>query len=60
MKYNDLRNGYIALSITSFGNSLGQIFCERFDKQAEYAPTDIDSRLKREIEAKKRGQNISL
>ena len=61
VKNNDLRNGYIALSITSFGNSLGQIFRERFDKQAEYAPTmDVDSKLWKEIEAKKRGHNISL
>ncbi len=60
VKYIDLRNGYIAMSITSFGNSLGQIFCDRFDKQAEYVPTDVDSKLWKEIEAKKRGHNISL
>ena len=58
--YTAARNGYIATSITRFGNSLSRIFCDRFDEQAKHAPMGVDSRLKREIEAKKKGQNISM
>ena len=58
--YTAARNGYIATSITRFGNSLSRIFRERFDEQAKHAPMGVDSRLKREIEAKKKGQNISM
>lgn len=58
--YTAARNGYIATSITRFGNSLSRIFRDRFDEQAKHAPMDVDSRLKREIEAKKKGQNISM
>lgn len=58
--YTSARNGYIATSITRFGNSLSRIFRDRFDEQAKHAPMDVDSRLKREIEAKKKGQNISM
>ena len=54
------RNGYIATSITRFGNSLSRIFRDRFDEQSKHAPMGVDSRLKREIEAKKKGQNISM
>ena len=55
--YTTTRNGYIATSITRFGNSLSRIFCDRFDEQAKHAPMGVDSRLWREIEAKKKGQN---
>lgn len=58
--YTAARNGYIATSITRFGNSLSRIFRDRFDEQAKHAPMGVDSRLKREIEAKKKGQNISM
>ena len=58
--YTAARNGYIATSITRFGNSLSRIFRDRFDEQAKHAPMRVDSRLKREIEAKKKGQNISM
>ena len=58
--YTEARNGYIATSITRFGNSLSRIFRDRFDEQAKHAPMGVDSRLKREIEAKKKGQNISM
>ena len=58
--YTSARNGYIATSITRFGNSLSRIFRDRFDEQAKHAPMGVDSRLKREIEAKKKGQNISM
>ena len=58
--YTAARNRYIATSITRFGNSLSRIFRDRFDEQAKHAPMGVDSRLKREIEAKKKGQNISM
>jgi hypothetical protein len=58
--YTAARNGYIATSITRFGNSLSRIFRDRFDEQAKHAPMGVDSRLKREIEAKKKGLNISM
>lgn len=58
--YTAARNGYIATSITRFASSLSRIFRDRFDEQAQKAPMDVDSRLKREIEAKKKGQNISM
>lgn len=58
--YTSARNGYIATSVTRFGNSLSRIFRDRFDEQAKHAPMGVDSRLKREIEAKKKGQNISM
>lgn len=57
---NAAQNGYIAASITRFGNSLSRIFRDRFDEQAKDAPIGIDSRLEREIEAKKKGQNVSM
>ena len=58
--YTAARNGYIATSITRFGNSLSRIFRDRFDEQVKHAPMGVDRRLKREIEAKKKGQNISI
>ena len=58
--YTAGRNGYIATSITRFASSLSRIFRDRFDEQAKHAPMGVDSRLKREIEAKKKGQNISM
>jgi hypothetical protein len=58
--YTSTRNGYIATSITRFASSLSRIFRDRFDEQAKHAPLGVDSRLKREIEAKKKGQNISM
>ncbi len=58
--YTAARNRYIATSVTRFGNSLSRIFRERFDEQESKIPTLVDSRLWREIEAKKKGQNISM
>lgn len=54
------RNEYIASSITRLGNSISKIFKERFDEQEKNVPIDVDSKLKREIEAKKKGQSISM
>ena len=58
--YTATRNGHIATSITRLGNSLSRIFLDRFDEQAKHAPMGVDSRLGREIEAKKKGKNISM
>lgn len=58
--YTAARNGYIATSITRFASNLSRVFRDRFDEQAKHAPMGVDSRLKREIEAKKKGQNISM
>jgi len=58
--HTSLRNGYISASVIRFGNSLSQIFRERFEKYANHALIDVDSRLKQEIEAKKKGLNISM
>lgn len=54
------RNGGIATSIARFGNSLSRIFRDNYYDQAMRVPSFIDSRLQREIEAKKRGQNLSM
>ena len=58
--YTATRNGHIATSIIRLGNSLSRIFLDRFDEQAKHAPMGVDSRLGREIEAKKKGKNISM
>ncbi len=60
--FSKSQNAYIASSITRLGNNISKIFREQFDDQADQLPidTDIDSRLKRELEAKKKGQNISM
>lgn len=58
--HSSARNGYVAVSVTRFGNSLSRIFRKRFDEQMKDVPRGIDSRLKREIDAKKKGQNISM
>ena len=58
--HSSARNGYVAVSVTRFGNSLSRIFRKRFDEQMKDVPRGIDSKLKREIDAKKKGQNISM
>ena len=54
------RNGRIATSIARFGNSLSKTFRDSFYDQAMRVPSFVDSRLQREIEAKKKGQNLSM
>ena len=54
------RNGRIATSIARFGNSLSRTFRDNYYEQAMRVPSFVDSRLQREIEAKKRGQNLSM
>lgn len=54
--FSKSQNSYIVSSITRLGNNISKIFREQFDEQANQLPvdTDIDSRLKRELEAKKK------
>lgn len=59
-KHSKSRNGFIATSIARFGNSLSRTFRDNFYDQAERAPSFVDSRLQREIEAKKKGQRLSM
>ena len=54
------RNGRIATSVARFGNGLSKTFRDNFYEQAMQVPSFVDSRLQREIEAKKRGQNLSM
>ena len=55
-----VRSSLIATSVTSFARSLVQTFCDNYQAQIDSLPTSIDSKLHREIEAKKRGQNLSM
>lgn len=59
-KHSKSRNGFIAASIARFGNSLSRTFRDNFYDQAERVPSFVDSRLQREIEAKKKGQRLSM
>ena len=59
-KHTKSRNGFIATSIARFGNSLSRTFRDNFYDQAERVPSFVDSRLQREIEAKKKGQRLSM
>ena len=54
------RAGVVATSVARFGNSLSRIFRNKFYDQVDKSPMSVDSRLQREIEAKKRGQNLSM
>lgn len=48
-------------ALTRLGKDISNTFRERIDEQLRLHPEiGIDSRLKREIEAKKKGQNISM
>ena len=60
--FSKSQNAYIVSTVTRLGNNISKIFREQFDEQANQFPadTDIDSRLKRELEAKKKGQNLSM
>lgn len=55
-----IQQKYIAQTIIRLGNSLSEIFNAEFDKQTEKISTSIDSKLKQEIEAKKKGQSITM
>lgn len=54
------RNGRIATSIARFGNSLSRTFRDNYYDQAMRVPSFVDSRLQREIEAKKKGLRLSM
>lgn len=60
VKPNTTRAGFVATSIARFGNSLSRTFRNNFYDQANKSPMSVDSRLQREIEAKKRGHNLSM
>jgi hypothetical protein len=50
----------VATSVARFGNSLSRTFRNKFYDQVDKSPMSVDSRLQREIEAKKKGQNLSM
>lgn len=54
------RNARIATSVLRFSNGLSKTFRNHFYDQAMKVPSFVDSRLQREIEAKKKGQNLSM
>jgi hypothetical protein len=54
------RAGVVATSVARFGNSLSRTLRNNFYNQADKSPMSVDSRLQREIEAKKKGQNLSM
>jgi sucrose-6-phosphate hydrolase SacC (GH32 family) len=54
------RAGVVATSVARFGNSLSRTFRNKFYDQVDKSPMSVDSRLQREIEAKKKGQNLSM
>lgn len=60
VKPNVARAGFVATSIARFGNSLSRTFRNNFYNQVNKSPVSVDSRLQREIEAKKKGQNLSM
>jgi hypothetical protein len=60
VKHTKSRNGFIATSIARFGNSLSRTFRDNFYDQVEQVPSFVDSRLQREIEAKKKGLRLSM
>ena len=49
-----------ATSIVRFANSLSRTFRNNFYNQVDKSPVSVDSRLQLEIEAKKKGQNMSM
>jgi hypothetical protein len=55
-----IRAGVVATSVARFGNSLSCTFRNNFYNQVDKSPMSVDSRLQREIEAKKKGQTLSL
>ena len=59
-KPNTVRAGFVATSIARFGNSLSRTFRNNFYDHVDKSPMSVDSRLQWEIEAKKKGQNISI
>ena len=54
------RTGAIATSVARLGKNISQTFRNNFYDQVDKSPMSVDRRLQREIEAKKRGQNLSM
>ena len=50
----------IATAVTRFAGSLSRTFRNNFYNQVDKSPMGVDSRLHREIEAKKKGQNLAM
>lgn len=59
-RYEAKRNARIAKSVLRFANGLSKTFRDNYYAQAMQVPSFVDSRLQREIEAKKRGQNLTM
>ena len=59
-KQTTIRSGFVATSVVRFANSLSRTFRNNFYDQVDKFSVSVDSRLQREIEAKKKGQNLSL
>lgn len=59
-KPSTTRARVVATSVLRFSNSLSRTFRNKFYDQVDKSPMSVDSRLQREIEAKKKGQNLSM
>jgi hypothetical protein len=55
-----IRNGKIVTSVARLGKNISQTFRNNFYAQTDKLPALVDSKLQREIEAKKKGQNLSM
>lgn len=53
-------NKHVATSIARFANSLSRTFRDRYYDQAMRLTFYVESKLQQEIEAKKKGQNLSM
>jgi hypothetical protein len=50
----------IVTSVARLGKNISQTFRNNFYAQTDKLPALVDSKLQREIEAKKKGQNLSM
>lgn len=57
---NMIRTGKIITAVARVGKNLSQTFRNNFYDQADQISMAVDSKLLREIEAKKKGQNLSM
>lgn len=54
------KHGVAITTVTRLARDASNIFRDRFNENADKLDLGVDSRLRREIEAKKKGQNISM
>lgn len=54
------KHGVAITTVTRLARDASNIFRDRFNENADKLGLGVDSRLRREIEAKKKGQNISM